>query len=171
MSSLKLEALCLELDEIVRKSDYRNDEKMGLEGDAWKRALSRVYGPQMPAEGAAMAENKKLNLSVEELDFLNLILMVGNTASVELGVKAPKGAAAVPQNLPRARQFINMLVALEKKTEGRRSPQEDEVLKKLLEDLQEKYVKAAGLEQPESELGQIGHIAAQAYARSRKPQN
>lgn len=42
----KLEALCLELDEIVKKSDYRNDQKMGAEGDAWKRALARVYGPQ-----------------------------------------------------------------------------------------------------------------------------
>jgi len=118
-----------------------------------------------------MADAKKLNLSAEELDFLNLILMVGNTASVELGVKPPKGGPPLPQNLPRARQFINMLVAPEKKTEGRRSPQEDEVLKKLLEDLQDKYVKAAGLDPSEGELSQIGHIAAQAYARSRKPQS
>ena len=40
----KLETLCLELDEIVKKSDYRNTERMGSAGDAWKRALSRVYG-------------------------------------------------------------------------------------------------------------------------------
>lgn len=40
----KLESLCAELDEIVKKHDYRNTEKMGAEGDAWKRALSRVYG-------------------------------------------------------------------------------------------------------------------------------
>lgn len=44
-ASAKVEALCLELDEIVKKSDYRNREKMGAEGDAWKRALRRVYGP------------------------------------------------------------------------------------------------------------------------------
>lgn len=118
-----------------------------------------------------MADDKKPKLSAEELDFLNLILMVGNTASVELGVKPPKGGPALPQNLPRARQFINMLVALEKKTEGRRSGQEDGVLQKLLEDLQGKYVKAAGLDQPDNELSQIGHIAAQAYAKSRKPQS
>jgi hypothetical protein len=117
-----------------------------------------------------MADDNKLNLSAEELDFLNLILMVGNTASVELGAKKPKGGAEVPQNLPRARAFINMLVALEKKTEGRRSPQEDEVLKKLLLDLQEKYVKAAGLDHSDSELSQLGHIAASAYAKTRKPQ-
>jgi hypothetical protein len=116
-----------------------------------------------------MPEEKKSNLSAEELDFLNLILMVGHTASVELGDKKPKGGAEVPQNLPRARQFINMLDVLLKKTEGRRSPQEDEVLKKLLDDLRGKYVKAAGLDAAEGQASQIGQIAAQAYARSRKP--
>jgi hypothetical protein len=44
-AAAKLEALCLELDEIVRKSDYRSQEKMGAEGDAWKRALARIHGP------------------------------------------------------------------------------------------------------------------------------
>ena len=117
-----------------------------------------------------MAEEKKSQLSAEELDFLNMILMLGNTASVELGLKKTKEGASVAQNLPRARQFINMLAVLEKKTEGRRSAQETEVLKKLLADLQEKYVKASGLDQDGSELSQIGQIAAQAYARSRKTQ-
>jgi hypothetical protein len=115
-----------------------------------------------------MADDKKIELSAEELDFLNLILMVGNTASVELGAKKPKGGEAVPQNLPRARQLINMLVALDKKTLGRRSPQEEEVLKKLLDDLQQKYVKAAGLDQSGSELTQLGQLAARAYQQSRK---
>ena len=45
LASRQLERLCAELDEIVKKSDYRNTEKMGAEGDAWKRALRRVYGP------------------------------------------------------------------------------------------------------------------------------
>jgi hypothetical protein len=45
LSATQLEALCAELDEIVKKSDYRNLEKMGSEGDSWRRALARVYGP------------------------------------------------------------------------------------------------------------------------------
>jgi hypothetical protein len=47
-ASSSLEALCAELDGIVEKSDYRSKEKMGAEGDAWKRALRRLYGPQYP---------------------------------------------------------------------------------------------------------------------------
>jgi hypothetical protein len=40
----KSEALCLELDEIVRKHDHRSNEKMGKEGDAWSRALRKMHG-------------------------------------------------------------------------------------------------------------------------------
>ncbi len=42
----KLEILCAELDEYVRKSDHQNTERMGVEADAWKRALRRYYGPR-----------------------------------------------------------------------------------------------------------------------------
>jgi hypothetical protein len=45
-SSLKLEALCRELDTMVAKSDYRSEGRMGAEGGAWKRALRRVFGPE-----------------------------------------------------------------------------------------------------------------------------
>jgi hypothetical protein len=45
-SGQKLEALCLELDEMVAKSDYRSEQRMGAEGGAWKRALRRVFGPE-----------------------------------------------------------------------------------------------------------------------------
>lgn len=46
LAAAKLEALCAELDEIVRKSDHTVTEKMGPEGGAWKRALARVHGPK-----------------------------------------------------------------------------------------------------------------------------
>ena len=47
-NAAKTEALCAELDEIVRKNDHRNTEKMGSEGDAWKRALRRALGRRHP---------------------------------------------------------------------------------------------------------------------------
>jgi hypothetical protein len=48
LAQAKLEALCAELDEFVKKNDYRNTAKMGSEADAWKRALRRLYGPDYP---------------------------------------------------------------------------------------------------------------------------
>jgi hypothetical protein len=114
-------------------------------------------------------------LSQEELDFLNLVLMLGNTASVELGEKTAKGEGP-KKNLPRARQFVNMLSVIEKKTQGRRSRQEEEVLRKLLADLQEKYVKAAGLEGGQGTAEEMARVAMQsarnvasAYAQTKKP--
>ena len=106
-------------------------------------------------------------VDLEELDFLNLVLMLGNTASIELGDKNPKDGPK-QFNLPRARQFINMLSVLEKKTTGRRSPQEEEVLNKLMTDLQDKYVKASGLDQLDPQVSSLSRLAAQAYTRTRR---
>lgn len=80
----------------------------------------------------------------EDLDFVNLVLMLGTTANMELGEKGPKGAQKAA-DLPRARQLINMLMSLQRKTEGRRSAQEEQVLRRVVSDLQEKYVRATGL--------------------------
>jgi len=40
----RFEALALELDEYVRKSDHECKEKMGQEGDAWRRVLQSYRG-------------------------------------------------------------------------------------------------------------------------------
>jgi hypothetical protein len=40
----KLGPLIAEMDEYVRKSDHRNTEKMGSEGDGWRRALKKFHG-------------------------------------------------------------------------------------------------------------------------------
>ena len=115
-----------------------------------------------------MNPNKKPELSLDELDFLNMVLMLGNTASVELGLKrTPSGEKL--QNLPRARQLINMLVVLEKKSEGRRTHEEDRVLKNVLRELQDEYVHAAGLDTVRADNSAIrANFAAQAYSRTRK---
>jgi hypothetical protein len=44
LESGRLEALALEMDEYVRKSDHSCSEKMGAEGDAWRRALQAYRG-------------------------------------------------------------------------------------------------------------------------------
>ena len=40
--------LLAELDEFIRKSDYRNEEKMGPEGDSWRRILKKFHGTRYP---------------------------------------------------------------------------------------------------------------------------
>ncbi len=103
----------------------------------------------------------------EDLDFINLVSLVAGTAAAELGEKKA-GAIAGKQNLPRARQFINMLTALQKRTDGRLTPQEKTVLEALLADLQAKYVKAAGLDKNDPSLPMLGRLAAEAYKQAGK---
>lgn len=100
----------------------------------------------------------------EDLDFVNLVLMLGTTANMELGEKGPKGAQK-ERDLPRARQLINMLMAVMRKSEGRRSEQEDQVLRRVTRDLQEKYVKASGLDTMQRV---VTNWAASAYQKNQR---
>jgi hypothetical protein len=102
----------------------------------------------------------------EELDFVNMVLLLGTTANVELGFAGKEGFTKA-KDLPRARQLINMLASLQAKTQGRLNPQETQVLTKVLADLQEKYVKAAGLDNPTNLSATL--VAAQ-YIKNAKAQ-
>jgi hypothetical protein len=104
----------------------------------------------------------------EDLDFINLVTLVASTAASELGEKKA-GNPGGKLNLPRARQFINMLSGLKKKTESRLSEAEAKVLDTLLNDLQARYVKAAGLDKEDPKIPMLGRLAAQAYGQTKKP--
>ena len=106
--------------------------------------------------------------NAQDLDFINLVTLVASTAAAELGEKKA-GNPGGKLNLPRARQFINMLSVLKKKTEGRLDDVEAKVMESVLSDLQARYVKAAGLDKEDPNLPMLGRLAAQAYGQSKKP--
>ncbi len=116
-----------------------------------------------------MSDEKPQVATSDELDFLNMVLMLGHSASVELGMK-PLPNGELQQNLPKARALVNMLGTLEKRTQGRRTPQEELVLNELLSQLRADYVKAAGLDQESPAMGVLAQIAARAYGQApRRP--
>lgn len=103
----------------------------------------------------------------EDLDFINLVTLVASTAAAELGDKKA-GKPDAKLNLPRARQFINMLKVLKDKTEGKLNVMEAKVLGAVLADLQARYVKAAGLDKEDPNVSLLGKLAAQAYGQAKK---
>lgn len=113
-----------------------------------------------------MEQKPKEKRTGEELDFVNLVLLIGTTANVELGF-AGKDGFTKASDVPRARQLINMLASLQAKTQGRLNPQETTVLNQVLADLQQKYVKAAGLNEPSPFMASW---AAAQYGKSAKKQ-
>lgn len=82
----------------------------------------------------------------DDIDFINLILMLNQNALISLGEIPRFVSGKKTQNLPLARQTINMLKSIKDKTSGRLTPGETKLLFRVLGELQAKYVKAAGLD-------------------------
>lgn len=78
--------------------------------------------------------------ALPEMSFAALVLSLSAGAMVHLG-ETPEGASEAPEpNLPLARQTIDILELLERKTRGNLEPDEDRLLASVLHDLRMKYV-------------------------------
>ena len=78
----------------------------------------------------------------DDLAFLNLVLLLGNVATQRLDLAAAGGGADRNARLQRARDTLDMLTSLRKRTTGRLAPEEERVMETLLKDLQARYVRA-----------------------------
>jgi Domain of unknown function (DUF1844) len=76
--------------------------------------------------------------AVGAVDFTGFLLGLAAQASMLLG------AEGQPSDLQGAREMIAILEMLRDKTEGRRTPEEEEVLESILYELRMAYVKMAG---------------------------
>lgn len=74
-----------------------------------------------------------------EVDFASLLVSLAAQAKALLGLGIPQGEESKP-DLAGARSLIAILEMLQRKTEGRRSAEEDELLDGILYDLRMAYV-------------------------------
>lgn len=77
--------------------------------------------------------------------FLNLILLLATMAAQRLDALGQSPVDSRTELLGKARETINMLTGLKKRTQGRLTVEEGKVIDTLLRDLQQRYVKALGL--------------------------
>ncbi|HET9316255.1 MAG TPA: DUF1844 domain-containing protein [Vicinamibacteria bacterium] len=78
------------------------------------------------------------------LDFIGLLVSLGAQASALLGLgEAPDAEERARVDLAGARGIIGLLEMLDRKTEGRRTPEEDQVLARLLYELRMAYLARA----------------------------
>lgn len=73
------------------------------------------------------------------LDFTGLLLSLGTQAAMLLGGGDPTEGGP-PPDADGARAFITLLEVLQEKTQGRRTPEEDQILESLLYQLRMEYV-------------------------------
>lgn len=74
------------------------------------------------------------------VDFHTFILSLGSSALLHLGELEHPEAGAPKQDLPLAKQTIDILAMLQEKTKGNLTPPEDKLMESLLYDLRLRYV-------------------------------
>ena len=78
-----------------------------------------------------------------KIDFSSFLLSLAGSAMMHLGEAPGGGGPQSPENLEAARQMIEILAMLQKKTKGNLSSDEGQLLDQLLYELQMTYVNKA----------------------------
>lgn len=76
-----------------------------------------------------------------EIDFSTFVMSLNSSALVHLGLLNEPGSQVKTKNLPLAKQTIDILGMLEKKTRGNLTDDEGTILKNILHDLRMMYVR------------------------------
>ncbi|HVR70380.1 MAG TPA: DUF1844 domain-containing protein [Vicinamibacteria bacterium] len=108
------------------------------EGEA--RSAEDGPGEAPPARaGEPVAASAGSTAGPYPLDFTGLLLSLGTQAAMLLG-GGEQAEGAPPADPEGARAFITLLEVLQEKTQGRRTPEEDQVLESMLFQLRLEYV-------------------------------
>ena len=78
------------------------------------------------------------------VDFSTFILSLYSSALVQLGEMADPATGARRKNLDLAKQTVDMIIMLEKKTRGNLDNEEANLMKSLLHEVQMAFVRAKG---------------------------
>ena len=89
-----------------------------------------------------MAERREDADASAEVTFSGLLMMVGTTGMVQLGMTPDPASKETRADLDGAKQTIEILDLLKQKTAGNLSPSESGLLDELLFDLRLRYVEA-----------------------------
>ncbi|MCP4004043.1 MAG: DUF1844 domain-containing protein [bacterium] len=81
-------------------------------------------------------------IGLPKMTFATLVLSLSTSVLVHLGVATEEGGSAPEQNLPMARQTIDILEVLKEKTAGNLTEEEGRLLEGVLHDLRMRFVEA-----------------------------
>jgi hypothetical protein len=87
-------------------------------------------------------EDKKQEVPLPEINFINLIFSLSTSALIQLGEIQDPVTQQSAKNLPLAKQTIDLIGMLKEKTKGNLTSDEEKVVQNILYDLRMRYVKA-----------------------------
>jgi len=102
---------------------------------------SKSDAPEKPAKKPSEdMPNKEAFANLFEMDFSTFILSLATSAQVHLGIVANPASGKQEKDMPLAKQTIDILGILEKKTTGNLNDDEKKLLSHLLYDLRMIYL-------------------------------
>ncbi len=127
------------------KKDFVIKDKRLFSGDAKERETAEAT-EAVPDEGAEKTEEYEQATATEdyplpEINFPTFIFSLNSSALVNLGIIEDPATNQKAKNLPMAKQTIDILGMMEKKTQGNLSDDEASMLKTMLYELRMLYVK------------------------------
>ena len=91
-------------------------------------------GPETP-------ETEQQPKPIPELDFPSFVISLAGTAQMSLGLIPHPETNLIAQNIPAAKQMIDILGMLQEKTKGNLSKEEESLLDRILFNLRIHYVR------------------------------
>jgi len=113
----------------------RKEEKKAPVADQKKEAANKE------ADKKPAAEAEEPPLQFPEINFATFVASLNASALLQLGAIEDPTTGTKNKNLPMAKQTIDILSMLQKKTTGNLSEEEENLLKNILYDLRLMYVK------------------------------
>lgn len=125
-----------------RRVDEEEEDASSSPAEPGRRASEPAPRPAEPtATTAPQASEVPGGTDQPPRDLTGLFLMFASSALIAMG-EAPPQDGTVEKDLDAAAEAIDMLMLLREKTEGRRSPEEEQLLGHILYDLQLRFVQA-----------------------------
>lgn len=105
---------------------------------------SKAEDQTSSAETEAKPGKDEKGYTLPKIDFSTFVLSINSSALVQLGLIEDPANGRKTKNLPLAKQTIDLLAMLEKKTKGNLTNDEENILKNILYELRLLYVKEKG---------------------------
>ena len=132
-------------DRRIFSEDRKDDETPDQESSANDEtpAAEKAEETQATEEAASAAESVE-GPPLPEINFSTFVVSLNASALMNLGAIEDPSTGQTSKNLPMAKQTIDILSMLEKKTTGNLTSDESNLLKNILYDLRIIYVKESG---------------------------
>jgi hypothetical protein len=126
------------------KSFTVSDKRFSARRDS---ATERPSEPPKPPPSTSQsspgsAQGSTQGMAEPEVNFASLLILLGNQAFMHLGAVPNPMTQQRETDIPAAKQMIDLLGALEAKTKGNLSQDEEQLLRQLLLELRLQYVRA-----------------------------